>query len=436
MSFWFTGAKTTFRRVLTPPRFQGKNSSMETFLFLTAFLTSFLNGGLLDFSVGELVVTTLILTHITVVSVTVYFHRFSAHRALELHPALQHFFRFWLWFATGMITKEWTAVHRKHHAKCETEEDPHSPQIQGLNEILWRQTEAYQRSAAQSEVIERYGVGTPDDWLEQNVYTRFSYTGVGVMLALDVFLFGVIGITVWAVQVVWIPVMGGVINGIGHFWGYRNFECPDAARNIVPWGILIGGEELHNNHHTYANSAKLSVKPWEFDMGWLWIRVFQLFGLAKPLSTGPIVVRSTAVSALDANTARALANDRFNVMVQYADRVIAPTIKAHLSTHLSTESQLERGFARRTKQLLCRQDSILSEANRARLQELIEVPEYRRVYELRKELQAIWEQRSGDIEDLVGSLQSWCKAAESTGSEALADFVDELKRYTMPQPIA
>ena len=201
---------------------------------------------------------TLIVTHITIVSVTVYLHRHSAHRALDLHPALAHFFRFWLWMTTGMVTREWTAIHRKHHAKCETEDDPHSPVVAGIGEIFWRGTEAYRKEAENLETLDRYGQGCPDDWMERNVYGRFPIGGVSAMLIINVALFGVLGMTIWAVQMAWIPFFAaGVINGIGHWWGYRNFECPDAARNIVPWGILIGGEELHNNHHTYPNSAKL-----------------------------------------------------------------------------------------------------------------------------------------------------------------------------------
>lgn len=395
-------------------------------------LLGLLNHGALNLSVGGLVVTLLVTTHVTVVSVTVYFHRYSAHRALDLHPALQHFFRFWLWLATGMLTKQWTAVHRKHHALCETPEDPHSPQVQGLSEILWRQTEAYQRCAAQPEVLQRYGVGTPNDWIERNLYTKHSYLGVNLLLVLYVYLFGLIGITMWAIQVAWIPLLGGVINGIGHYWGYRNFEVPDASRNILPWGILIGGEELHNNHHTYPNSAKLSVKRWEFDIGWLWIRLFQFFRLAKPLSTGPVVVRQNEEAVLDTDTALALVNDRFNVMAHYADQVIAPTIKAY-------KEQLAGGgdrMLRRAKALLCRHDLLLNDSSRSRLQTLMEVPEFRTVYELRLRLQSIWEQRTGSAEDLLQSLKQWCADAEATGSRALMDFVSELRSYTLPQATA
>ena len=240
---------------------------------------SFLYKGLLDASFGTMVLYTLVMTHITIVSVTLYLHRYSAHRALELNGALKHFFRFWLWLTTGMLTKEWTAVHRKHHVDCETEEDPHSPQIFGLKKVLWQGAELYGVTAAKSQVLDRFGKGTPDDWIERNLYSKFKISGVGTMMVIDLMLFGVGGLTIWAIQMMWIPFWAaGVVNGIGHYWGYRNFECPDAARNLVPWGILIGGEELHNNHHTYPNSAKFSVKPWEFDLGWLYVTALQSAG--------------------------------------------------------------------------------------------------------------------------------------------------------------
>lgn len=397
-------------------------------------IINLMTNGLLGLSVLELVVTTLVLTHITVVAVTVYFHRFSAHRALDLHPALQHFFRFWLWFATGMLTKEWTAVHRKHHAYCETDEDPHSPQVQGLREILWAQTEAYQRCAADPSVLEQFGRGTPDDWIERNLYTRFSYLGISLLMLTNVLLFGVIGITVWAVQMVWIPILGGVINGIGHYWGYRNFECPDAARNVLPFGLLIGGEELHNNHHTYPNSAKLSVKPWEFDLGWAWIQLFRLVGLAGSARTGPITARQSELESLgtknlDSNTVLALVNDRFHVMARYTEQVITPTLKAY-------RSELGGGghrMIRHAKLALQRQDFLLDDASRDRLQKLLSVPEFRTVYELRLNLQSIWEQRTGNMDELAKALRQWCDDAEATRSKVLAEFVLELRSYRLPQ---
>ena len=244
--------------------------------------------GMLDLSAWQILLATLVLTHITIASVTIYLHRYSAHRALDLHPLPAHFFRLWLWLTTGQVTKEWTAIHRKHHAKCEQAEDPHSPHVHGIKTVLLSGAELYRKESKNKETLERYGHGTPDDWIERNIYSRFSWQGVAIMLIIDVALFGVLGLTLWAVQMMWIPVTAaGIINGAGHFWGYRNFEAPDASTNLVPWGIIIGGEELHNNHHTYPTSAKLSVKPYEFDLGWAYIRILQALGLASVKKTPP-----------------------------------------------------------------------------------------------------------------------------------------------------
>lgn len=387
----------------------------------------FLDGGLLDLSILQLIVVTLVLTHITTLAVTLYLHRFSAHRALWLHPVLQHFFRLWLWLGTGMTTKEWTAVHRKHHAECETEEDPHSPVIQGINKILWDQAGAYRVAAAKPEILSRYGAGTPDDWLEHNIY-KYSFIGIGLTAILDILMFGAIGITVWAIQMAWIPFVGGVINGIGHFWGYRNFEPSDASRNISPIGILIGGEELHNNHHTYPNSAKYSVRPWEFDIGWLYIKLFMALGLARPLSTGPVVAHLTE-SKLDRDTAMALVNDRFNVMATYARTVVAPVVHAkRAGANDATRKLLRQGH-----RILCRDDLLLDTKSRERLASLVQVPELRTVYELRMRLQGIWAKRTGNVEELVSALRNWCQDAEASGVEGMRQFVTHMQRYGIPR---
>ena len=387
-------------------------------------------GGVWDASAWTIVLYTLILTHVTIVSVTVYLHRYSAHRALELHPALKHFFRFWLWLTTGMLTKEWTAIHRKHHATCETEDDPHSPQIFGLSKVLWQGAELYGEGVT-PEALDRFGKGTPDDWTERNVYGRYKIGGLGVMMVIDLVLFGPIGLTVWAVQMLWIPFFAaGVVNGVGHYWGYRNFECPDAARNIAPWGILIGGEELHNNHHTYPNSAKLSVKPWEVDIGWCWIRLFGVFGLAKPLSTGPVVERVPGRQVIDRDTVWAVLNDRFRVMSHFAERVVAPLVEQeYRRADVAT-----RAVFKRAKRLLVREETLVDDAGRAELSKLVDLsPALKTVYELKRQLQAVWTKRGGDAEDLMAAFRQWCADAEATGIHVLEDFVNELKSYTMPK---
>ncbi len=391
-------------------------------------IIDWLANGLWDLSPLALVAITLVLTHITIVAVTVYLHRYSAHRALELHPVLQHFFRFWLWMTTGMTTLEWTAIHRKHHATCETEDDPHSPVIKGLSTILWTGAEEYREEAKNEETLKRYGAGCPDDWIERNLYSRFPIGGVGTMLVIDVALFGAIGLTIWAVQMIWIPFFAaGVINGIGHYWGYRNYECPDAATNISPWGILIGGEELHNNHHTYPNSAKLSQKPWEFDIGWFWIRLFQTFGLAKPRSTGPVAHKVPGKQTLDLDTAWAVVNNRFQVMARYAESVVKPLVKQELDSSSSRA-------ARKASTALTRDERLVDEQGQSRIDELTSAsPNLATIYEFRQRLQAIWAKRGGNAEELLAALKQWCLDAEATGIQVLKDFVAELRTYTVPK---
>ena len=395
-------------------------------------LLDLLSNGLLNLSWVGIVIYTLVVTHITIVGVTVYLHRHSAHRSVDLHPVLQHFFRFWLYMTTGMVTKEWTAIHRKHHAVCETEEDPHSPQVRGLNEILWRGAEAYRESSRQPEIMERYGSGCPDDWMERNVYTGRSAWGVTALLVINIVMFGAIGATIWAIQMVWIPFFAaGVVNGIGHWWGYRNFECPDAATNISPWGIIIGGEELHNNHHTYPNSAKLSQKPWEFDIGWFWIRLFETFGLAKAKSTGPVAHKVPGKQTLDLDTAWAVLNDRFRVMANYAESVVKPLVAQEIKT-----GSVPTSSVREVKATLCREPSLIAPLDKNRIDELVAAsPKIKQIYELRLRLQDVWSKRGGNAEEMLQALKQWCIDAEATGIQALRDFVEELRSYTTSKAV-
>lgn len=389
--------------------------------------------GLLGLSIPTAVIYTLIVTHVTIVSVTVYLHRHMAHRALDLSPGLSLFFRTWLWLTTGMSTKEWTAIHRKHHATTETEDDPHSPQIHGLKEILFKGTEYY-RAGCTPETLEKYGKGTPDDWWERHVFTSHSYWGIGSMLTVDLLLFGSVGIVIWAVQMLWIPFLAaGVINGVCHAIGYRNFETPDAATNFVPWGILIGGEELHNNHHTYPNSAKLSVKRWEFDIGWAWIRLFELCGWAKARSTGPVVTRVQGKAQIDMDTVWAALNDRFRIMSRYAESVVKPLAKQEVRRADASARRL----LRRARSVLCRDDTIVRERDRHDINAIVESsPILKTIYEKRLELNAVWAKRSGNGDDLLKAFRDWCASAEETGIQALRDFVHELKSYSMPLRVA
>ncbi len=396
---------------------------------LWAGLLDWAQQGLAQFSPWGVLICTLILTQITIISVTLYLHRHSAHRALALHPALQHFFRFWLWLTTAMNTKEWTAVHRRHHAHCETPQDPHSPRVFGLKTVLLRGAELY-REGADPETLARFGRGTPDDWIERNLYSRFPIGGVALMLIIDLALFGVIGLTVWAVQMLWIPVFAaGIINGIGHYFGYRNFECKDAATNIVPWGFLVGGEELHNNHHTYPNSAKLSVKPWEFDIGWFWIRALQVLRLAQPLSTGPVVAREPGRQEIDHNTLWGIINDRFRVLAQYADQVVTPLAEQEYQR----ADAASRRLYRRAKQLLNREVSLLDAKALHQISHLLTLsPALKTIYEFRERLLEMCARRTGSTEEMLHQLHQWCVDAETSGIAALQKFVTELKSYTMP----
>ncbi|MEM7080887.1 MAG: fatty acid desaturase [Pseudomonadota bacterium] len=393
-------------------------------------ILDWLTTGLLDFSAWELVLYTLAVTHVTIVSVTVYLHRYSSHRSLELHPALKHFFRFWLWLTTGMVTREWTAIHRKHHAQCETEEDPHSPVMKGIGEIFWRGAEAYAESTKDASIMARYGAGCPDDWVEREIYDKRRSHGLALMAIIDVALFGVIGLTVWAIQMIWIPLFAaGVINGIGHWWGYRNFECPDAARNIVPWGILIGGEELHNNHHTYPNSAKLSAKPFEIDLGWGWIKLFSALGLAKVRSTGPVVARVEGKDTIDKDAAWALVNDRFRVMARYTEEVLKPALEAEYVK----ADQASRKVIRRARRVLHREVSLVDQRGRERIAALVErSSDIKVAYELQENLRAIWAKRGGNVDEMIAALGEWCKSAEASGQQTLREFAETLKSYATP----
>lgn len=385
--------------------------------------------GLLDLNGWQILAVTLVLTHITIVSVTVYLHRYSAHRSLELHPALKHFFRFWLWLTTSMNTREWTAIHRKHHAKCDTPDDPHSPIHKGLTTVLRKGAELYMEEAKNEETLRIYGKNCPDDWMERNVYGRFPLAGVAMMLLIDLALFGVLGLTVWAVQMMWIPVFAaGVVNGLGHAVGYRNFECKDAATNILPWGILIGGEELHNNHHTYPNSAKLSVKKWEFDLGWMWIRVFSMLGLAKVRRTAPIAHRVEGKQTLDLDTAMAIVNNRFQIMAQYRKMVIQPLVQQELA---KVDDSVRHLF-RRGKRLLGRETSLLEPRQEARIESMLAHSQALTViYEKRLALQQIWGRTSANGHDMVNALRDWCSQAEASGIKALQDFAATLRTYSL-----
>jgi stearoyl-CoA desaturase (Delta-9 desaturase) len=387
-------------------------------------LVQWLAAGALDATWWQVVLFTLAVTHVTIAAVTIFLHRAQAHRALELGPVPSHFFRFWLWLTTGMVTKEWVAIHRKHHAKCETEEDPHSPQTRGIKKVLLEGSELYRAEAKNLETLAKYGHNTPDDWLERNLYTRFSWQGVGVMLIIDLFLFGAIGAAVWAVQMLWIPITAaGIINGIGHWWGYRSFEAPDASTNIAPWGVIIGGEELHNNHHTYPTSAKLSVKPYEFDIGWLYIRILETLGWAKVRKTPPRLALGV-VRVADDKTLEALIANRYEVMAGYA-KALRRTVRHELA---KLKAQGAQGSARwkdlrLAKRWLHRDDERIPQAIKPQMaQALAHSAALAKLVAMREELRQLWTRTNASAPQLVADLQAWCRRAEDSGVAALRDF--------------
>ena len=372
---------------------------------------------------------TVVLTHITIASVTIYLHRHSAHRALDLNPAVSHFFRLWLWLTTGMGTKEWTAIHRKHHAKCETEDDPHSPQVLTLKKVLLEGAELYRKEARNQETLEKYGHGTPEDWIERNVYSRSDTAGVALMLVTDVVLFGPIGLTVWAVQMLWIPVTAaGVINGVGHYLGYRSFQVEDASTNIVPWGILIGGEELHNNHHAYASSARLSSKWYEFDIGWLYIRIMEILGLAQVKKLAPKVRIELAKQACDLQTLQAVITHRYDVLARFTRSIRATC--AEEMRRLASHSRLHAPDFQRFKQWLQRDDKFVSAQDKARLEQVLDNSRIlKTIYTMRQDLSALWQRSSASREQLVHQLEDWCRRAELSGIVSLQDFSRTLRGY-------
>ncbi len=403
---------------------------MDGLMALHDGVVRWLAGGLLQASWWQIVLATLVMTHITIAGVTIFLHRCQAHRALELGPLPSHVFRFWLWLTTGMVTKEWVAIHRKHHAKCETEEDPHSPVTRGIKTVLLTGSELYRAEAKVQETLSKYGHGTPDDWVERNIYSRFCWQGVGLMLIIDLLLFGAIGATVWAVQMLWIPVTAaGIINGLGHFWGYRNFEAVDASTNISPWGIVIGGEELHNNHHTYPTSAKLSVKPYEFDIGWGYIRAMELLGMAKVRKTPPRLALGAVKPVADDQTLEAIIANRYEVMARYAAE-LKRAVGAELERlrREGAENSMRWANMSLAKAWLHRDDDKIPQGVKPQLARALgDAPKLAKLVAMREELRQLWTRKSVTAEQLVSDLQAWCKKAEDSGIAALQEFSFKLR---------
>jgi stearoyl-CoA desaturase (delta-9 desaturase) len=401
--------------------------------FLNA-VVDWLSHGFWNLAWWQVVLYTLATTHITIASVTIYLHRHQAHRAMDLHAIPSHFFRFWLWIGTGQVTREWVSIHRKHHAKCETVDDPHSPVAPGIKKVFWQGAELYRAESKNQETLNKYSQGCPNDWLERNVYSRYSWQGVGLMMVIDLALFGAAGLAVWAVQMAWIPVTAaGVINGIGHYWGYRNFEAPDASTNIVPWGVLIGGEELHNNHHTYPTSAKFSVKPYEFDIGWGYIRALEMLGLAKAKKVPPKLTLGGVRTLADNQTLQAIISNRYEVMARYAAE-----LRRAAGAEVERLKTQGPAAAARLKQMrvaqawLHRDDDKIPQGVKPSLAAAMgESPQLAKLVAMREELRALWTRTGVSAEQLVADLQAWCRKAEGSGIAALQEFSLKLRAASL-----
>lgn len=400
-----------------------------TFSWLT-----FLHGGILQWGPWALLAVTLVLTHITIAAVTLFLHRSQAHRGLDLHPVVAHFFRFWLWFTTGMVTREWVAIHRKHHAKCEREGDPHSPVVFGLGQVFFRGAELYRDEAGNADTLKRYGHGVPDDWIERRLYSRHNLLGILLMLLIDLALFGVVGLTIWAVQMAWIPFWAaGVVNGLGHAWGYRNFACPDQSTNVVPWGVLIGGEELHNNHHAYGTSAKFSSRWYEFDLGWEYIRILQFFGLAKVRRVAPRLRWQAngpvAIEAMDQEQLQEIIAHRYDVLARYS-RMIKSAVAHEIKMLKLRRCKAERTLLRRCRQWLLRDPQALAPLQQAEVARALTIaPTLSTLLQMRHELTAIWESSTASSDQLLADLRAWCQRAQASGIEGLEQFAYRLRSY-------
>ncbi|SFQ04462.1 stearoyl-CoA desaturase (delta-9 desaturase) [Nitrosomonas cryotolerans] len=395
-------------------------------------MQSFLQFGLLDLPWWGYVIVTLIMTHMTIASVTIFLHRHQAHHALQLHPVVSHCFRFWLWLTTGMVTKEWVAIHRKHHAKCETIDDPHSPRVHGIGKVLFKGAKLYCNEADNLATLEKYGHGTPDDWSERNLYSKHVVLGIGIMLVIDFVLFGPIGFIVWGVQMLWIPFFAaGVINGVGHYYGYRNFAPNDTSTNIVPWGILIGGEELHNNHHAYVSSAKLSNKWWEFDIGWVYIRILELLGLATVRKVAPKVHFNQAKTPCDEATLQAVITHRYDVLAKFAKYLKKTIVTEIRSLRARTTLGLQDAQVPETVKY-CLQNDVgdMGEKERVALNQALHSSQVlRTIYSMRQDLTALWSSSTISKKELIDQLENWCQRAEGSGINALQEFSRKLRCY-------
>ncbi len=383
-------------------------------------------GGLFSLPWWGYALLALSITHVTIACVTLYLHRGQTHRAIILSPAVSHVMRFWLWLNTGMVTKEWVAVHRKHHHVVETEHDPHSPRHQGLLNVLFKGTEMYRNESVNKETLKVYGQGTPRDWLERNLYAKRTLAGIILLFVIQYILFGLGGITVWAVQMMWIPFFAaGVINGAGHAVGYRNFDTPDDSTNLVNFGIIIGGEELHNNHHAFPGSAKFSLKPWEFDIGWVYIKILQKCKLAVVRQVASPKIQMPQ-NNLDLEAAKILFRDHVHVMAEYINAVMRPIFFNELS---KAKTQInDYNLLKKAKHAFFNHRTRIRLNEHKKLEEVLHANQaMQTAYEFKHLLQTLWHAHRNDHEKLKEALLEWCSQAEETGLVALKDFALRMK---------
>lgn len=393
-------------------------------------LINFLTGGVAGLGWWGMALVLLVFTQLTIFAVTLYLHRSQAHRGVDFHPVISHFFRFWVWLTTSMITKEWVAIHRKHHAKVETEEDPHSPVTKGIGTVFWRGVELYREARTLRADIDQYGRGAPDDWIERHLYTPHANMGPVLLFAINTVLFGLPGVALWAIQMAWIPFWAaGVVNGLGHWWGYRNFESADTSTNLTPWAFWIGGEELHNNHHAFPSSARFSMRRWEFDIGWAAIRALQAVKLAKVLRVAPSMDVRPNIAVPDAETLKALLSHRFQAMTDYQRNVFVPALREEAAL---AGAKLRKLLPRRMRRGLVNDGRWLKPACRAELNSWVEQrPRIRVLVEHRARLSALLEARSNDAAERLKALQGWCQEAEASGIAALQAYAARLKGYAL-----
>ena len=397
---------------------------------MPASFLDFLAGGLFQFGWLAMLLYLLVVTQVTIFTVTLYLHRSQAHRGVDFHPLVAHFFRFWSWLTTSMITREWAAIHRKHHAKCETEEDPHSPMHKGIHNVMWKGADMYREARLDRASIEQYGKGCPDDWIERHLYTPHATMGPVAMLLVNFVLFGAWGVAIWAIQMAWIPFWAaGVINGLGHWWGYRNFETTDTATNLSPWGVWVGGEELHNNHHAFPSSAKFALRKWEFDIGWAAIKLFASVRLAKVLRVAPSLNLRPNIKVPDAETVKALLACRFQAMTDYQRNVLKPALREEAA---AAGAKLRALLPRKLRKGMVDDGRWLSPESREQLQRWIaERPRINTLIEYRARLAEVLESRSHDASEKLKRLQAWCAEAEASGVRALQEYSARLKGYAL-----